>query len=354
MKKQTLIILGIIIVIAVVFVSLRHSGNTSTSTGRVLKVGIAPYQDMALLMNADQQNLEKKYNLNVQYSTLAWEDLTPAVASAGSSIDLTFASLTEFITNERNINKNTSDPLVYIYPAYMFLGGSFVSFKPDMPVLTKADLNDPAKIKAFLNHTFAAEANSQYEQMLFILAQKAGVDFKTLKITHMGLTNSLLAAENGTIDATEAGLTQRNEALGKGGKVVISSADLGSVDVSGFVTKQSTLTVKRAEIEDFIRVWFDSTNYVLSDLDNNSAGPIAYLDKQSATQYTIDSFKSALSQEVFPKSITDVNTLILNNGAQFDFNQIKNNLIAFELQNKIITEAPQNISIINIATSTTQ
>jgi len=347
MKKNTLIVLVIVIIIAIVFVIVGQKGKTSTSA-RILSVGIAPYQDMALLMNANRSNLEKKYNLNVDYTTLAWEDLTPAIGSAGKSIDLTFASLTEFVTNERNINRNTSDPIVFIYPAYMFLGGSFVSFKSDMPVLTKADLNDPQKIKIFLSHTFSAEAKSQYEQMLFILAQKAGVDFKTVKITHLGLADSLLAAENGSIDATEAGLTQRNEALQKGGKVVIDSATLSSVDVSGFVTKKSTLVAKRSEIEDFIRIWFGSTNYVLGDLDHNSAGPITYLDKQSATQYTVESFKNALSQEVFPKSIADVNQLIINNGAQFDFNQIKNNLIAFELQNKIITEAPQNIEIIDI------
>ena len=353
MKKNTLITLAVIIVAAVIFIFFQSRQSPATAD-RSLKVGVAPYQDMALLMNANRANLEKKYNLHIEYSTLPWENLTPAISSAGSTMDLTFASLTEFTINERNINKNTSDPLVYIYPTYMFLGGSFVSFKPDMPVITQADLNDPAKIKAFLKHSFAAEANSQYEQMLFILAQKAGVDFKTVKISYLGLTDSLLAAENGSIDATEAGLTQRNEAMSKGGKVVIDSATLNSVDVSGFVVKQSTLAAKRSEIEDFIRVWYDSTNYVLSDLDHNSAESITYLDKQSATQYTVDSFKAALSHEVFPRSIDDVNKLILNSGAQYDFDQIKNNLIAFELQNKIITESPQNISIIDIATSTAQ
>lgn len=347
MKKSHVIVLGIIILAVLIFIITKQN-DTGTIGDRVLKVGIAPYQDMALLMNADRENIEKKHDLNVEYTTLAWEDLVPAVSSAQDTIDVAFASLTWFVTNERNVNKNTTDPLVYFYPGYIFLGGSFVSFNPNVPVITKADLNNPEKLKSFLKLRFAAEEKSFYEQMLFILAQKAGVDFKTVKITHIGLADALLAAINGSVDVVEAGLTQRNEALEKNGKVVLDSADMGLADISGFVAKKSVLKEKKAEIEDFMKIWFDSTNYVLSDINNRAAEPIAFLDATSATKYTVESFRQALAQERFPRNIAEVRTLILNEGSEWDFKALQKSLTDFQLTNGIIIEAPQNIEILEI------
>lgn len=348
MKNKSIIVLIVVVILAIIVVAVRQGENTASTGARPLKVAIAPYQDMALLMNANRDVIQKKHNLDVEYTTVAWEDLTPTIASAGESVDLAFANLTEFVTNERNINKNTSDPLVFIYPAYIFLGGSFVSMNPNMPVLTKADLDNPTKLKEFLKYKFAAEPKSQFEQMLFVVAQKAGVDFKTVKITHIGAADGLLAAMNGSVDATSAGLTQRNEAIEKGGRVVLDSVDVNSYTIAGFVTKQSTLDKKQSEIEDFMKVWYNSIAYVFEDADNRAAEPIKYLDQTSSTKYTVETFKRALAQEVFPKSISEVNEMILNKGAKYDYKAFTDSLISFELANKIITEAPQNIKMLDI------
>jgi hypothetical protein len=305
---------------------------------------------MAMLMNSNQASLEQKYNLNINYSTMNWEDLTPAVSSANASVDLAFASLTEFLTNERNINRNTKDPLVFVYPAYVFLGGAFVSCNANMPAITAADLTDIPKLQNFLlNYTFAAADKSSYDEMLFTLAKMANVNFSKVKITNIGSEDGLLAAINGSVDATSAGLTQRNEAIQKGCRVVLDSKDLKSIDIAGFVVKQSTLAAKQSEIEDFVRIWFDSINYVMSDPANNLAEPIAYLDKTSSTHYTVKTYQQALANEVFPKSIADANTIMLNKGAEFDFNAVKDSLVSFMLSNGVITEQPQNVDILNIA-----
>jgi ABC-type nitrate/sulfonate/bicarbonate transport system substrate-binding protein len=348
MKKTHIIVLGVIVVLAIVLIAVRQQGSSSATGDRTLKVAIAPYQDMALLMNKERENIEKKHDLKVEYTTLAWEDLTPTIASAGATVDIAFANITEFVTNERNINKNTEDPLVFIYPAYVFLGGSIVSLNPKMPVITQADLTNQAKLKEFLKFKFAAPEKSQFEQMLYVVAQKAGVDFKTVNVTHIGMAEGLLATINGSIDASGAGLTQRNEAIEKGGKVVLDSADVNSFTIAGFVTKKSTLEAKRAEIEDFMKIWTDSIDYVFTDIDNRAAEPIAYLDAQSSTNYTVESFKNALAQEVFARNIGEVKTLMLDPGSKWDFVALQKSLTEFELANGIITEAPQNIEIMEI------
>ena len=348
MKKLAVIIV-ILVLVVVAAILIPNYAKKDTGETRTLKVGIAPYQDMALLINPKQKELQEKYNLDLELTTLAWEDLTPAVSSATDSVDVAFASLTQFVTNERNINRNSTDPLVFIYPAYVFLGGSFVSLNPDIEAITKNDLENKEKLQKFLKHSFAAESKSQYEQMLFMLAKKAEVDFSTVKITNIGAADGLLATMNGSVDATSAGLTQRNEAIQKGGRVVLDSTDIGSVDIAGFVAKKSVVDAKRDDIEDFIRIWYESLGYVLTDPNTRSGDSIAYLNEQSSTDYTVDTFKEALSHEVFPHSIKEVQQKMLNVGAEYDFSRAKDSLIEFLLANKVISEAPQNITLLNIA-----
>jgi ABC-type nitrate/sulfonate/bicarbonate transport system substrate-binding protein len=345
--KKTIIIIASLVVLCVLFLVVSQRNSVSTDIP-VLKVGIAPYQDMALLMNSESKSLQEKYNLELDLVTLAWEDLTPAISSATDSLDIAFASITEFITNERNINRNTDDPLVFIYPAYVFLGGSFVSFNHDVPVIKKDDLQNIQKLKDFLGYNFAAQKKSAYEMMLFSVAKEAGVDFKDVNIFNIGAGDGLLAAINGSVDVSSAGLTQRNEAIEQGGRVVLTMGDLGFVDIAGFVVKQSVLDEKREEITNFIKMWYDSINYVMSDIDNNSFGSIEYLNQQSSTNYTIDSFKKALEQEFFPINIDDVKNTILTKNSRFDFENISNILINYLLEIRIIGEEPQNIKLLDI------
>lgn len=342
-KKIVLVIVALVMLVVVAFFA-----TSKNNTKQPLKVGIAPYQDMSLLFNAKSESFQKKYNLDLKFITLSWQDLIPATSSATDSLDIAFSSITDFISNERNINRNTDDPLVFIYPAYIFLGGSFVSFNPDVPVITRDDLNNREKLRNFLSHSFASQVKSSYDIMLYRVAEDAGVNFKDINITNIDSGEGLLAALNGSVDATGAGLTQRNEALEKGGRVVLTMEDLGFVDVAGFVVKRSVLDKRGEEIKNFVKLWYDSIDYVMSDVDNNSADSIDYLDKQSSTNYTVDSFKQALSQEFFPHNIAEVNKTVLSPGSKYDFQKIKASLVSYMLDKKIIDEEPQNIHIIDI------
>ena len=48
-----------------------------------LRVAIAPYQDIAMLVNYKHLSLDQKYGVSLQLMTMNWEDIPPAVASAG-------------------------------------------------------------------------------------------------------------------------------------------------------------------------------------------------------------------------------------------------------------------------------
>src|SRR5262245_14393946 len=100
-SRNTILLIVALIVVAVAgiwaFIAYKP---TLPGTQPVLKVGIAPYQDMALLMNVAPLGLDKKHGIHLELLSVAWPDLTPAVASANPSVDLAFASLIQFISQE--------------------------------------------------------------------------------------------------------------------------------------------------------------------------------------------------------------------------------------------------------------
>ena len=44
-------------------------------------MGVAPYQEMALLVNDKSSDFQKKYGIKLELMTMPWEELLPAVAS---------------------------------------------------------------------------------------------------------------------------------------------------------------------------------------------------------------------------------------------------------------------------------
>ncbi len=345
-RSSKLIFLSTILFISFVFagifgISESVAGSVSEKRSQIA-VGIAPYQDMAMLVNIDKLGLETKYGVDVDLITMAWKDLTPALASAGKTVDIAFASLIQFVTQEGNLNKNTDDEVRFIYPAYIFKGGAFVSFNDRVPLLDEGDIDDQSALKKFLGFKIGAQKSSSYEMMIFTLAKKAGVPFKEIQMFDIGAADGLLAAFNRSIDMSSAGLTQRNEAIQRGGRVVLDMEVMGLVDIAGFIVKKSVLKTKRGDIIAFIRMWFDCIDYVMTDIDTNSEESLRYLKEQSSTKYTLKQYKTALSQEYFPRNIGQVKKNILAENAKFSYHRILDSVTAYYLENGIIKEKPEN------------
>jgi ABC-type nitrate/sulfonate/bicarbonate transport system substrate-binding protein len=305
-----------------------------------LTVAISPYQDIAMIVNIKNLELEKKYNTEVDLQTMNWEDIVPAVASSGKTVDIGFGSLVEYLTKENNINKDTKDPLLFIYPAYIYKGGGFISFNKNVPVLNSANISNDSLVKSFLQNKIGAQKNSLYEMLLFNLARKNSVPYKDLKIFDSPMNDGLLATQNGSLDISSAGLTQITEALKQNGRVVLSMDDMGFADVTGFICKKSVLEKKRTEIENLMKMWFECVSYVMQDIDNNSKFSLKYLDEKAATKYTLEQYKTALSQEYFPLTIDEAGKEIISATGKFSYQRISDDVSEYLTANKIVETKP--------------
>jgi len=306
-----------------------------------LKVGISPYQDIAMLVNYEHLGLEDKYGTQLELVTLAWEDILPAVASSASdSLDVGFGSLTEYLTKYDRLNVDSDDPIVFVYPLYVYKGGGFVALDENVTALSTETIGDRAAVQQFLTHHFGAQSQSIYEMVLFSLARRSGVPPKDLEISDMSMNDALLATENGSIDVAAAGLTQITEATRRGGRVVLSMDDAGFADITGFICRRSVLDSRRKEIEDLIRMWFDCVGYVTADLESNAEYSLAYLRKNSATRYTFEEYRTALAQEYLPASLNEARQQLIDPQGKYPLQRISEDVAQYLVAQGMSTERP--------------
>lgn len=315
--------------------------HQATPTSAPLKVAISPYQDIGMVVNLKPMGLEKRYGVNVEFTTLAWEDIVPAIASAGSTVDLGYASLIGYLTKQENLNTGGDDDVLFIYPAYVFKGGGFISFKPEINTLDARALHDREVMQEFFNHRIGAEKNSLFDMMLFKVATGAGIDPASLHIINSGLDNSLLAARNGDLDIASAGLTQLTEARRTNGRLVLSMETADFADITGFVTTRRHLAAHKAQIEAFIHMWFDTVSYVLADPVKNSAYTRDYLNQHGATHYSPEEYAAAVANEFFPRSPEEMSQTLLSPTGRFSMQGIVDSASKFLVANNIVKRPPQ-------------
>ncbi len=298
------------------------STDSSSSDHTPLIVGISPYQDIGMIVNEKNLGLEKKYGTKLDLVTMAWDDILPAVASAGRTVDVGFGSLIEYLSKIKNLNNKTDDPVLFVYPIFVFKGGGFITFNPAVPDLTPQNIDDSQLVKKFLSFRFGIQKNNVSEMVLFSLARRAGVLPSQLHTVDNTINDSLLATEQGSLDCSYGGGTQRTEAWKRHGRVALMMDTVGVVDIDGFICKESTFKTRRKDIENLIKMWFDCTNYVMTDLDHHSAQTLAYLKANASTQYTLAEFKRALTQEYFPTSISETEREIVSPTGKYSIDRV--------------------------------
>jgi ABC-type nitrate/sulfonate/bicarbonate transport system substrate-binding protein len=301
-----------------------------------------------MIVNAGPQNFDKKYGVDLRLLTLSWEEILPAVASASGGADVGFASLAEYLAKRDNLNHGATDPVLFIYPLYVYKGGGFITFNPSVPTLDQHSLTTATPVTEFLTKKIGAQKNSIYEMMVFTLARRANFDPKKIQLTDTPMNDGLLAAQQGSLDIASAGLTQSTEATKQSGRIVLTMEDLGFADITGLICKMSTLTQRRAEVEGLIRAWFDSVAFVLRDIDRNSAASLAYLNRTAATKYTLDQYKTALKQEYLPTTLSEAGQAFLSPQGQYSLGRISADMGAYLVSARgfsIAPDSPQPIDV---------
>ena len=293
-----------------------------------------------MIVNIKPLDLEKRYGTQVDLITLPWEEILPSVATFGRGLDVGFASYAEYLTKYNNLNAGTTDPVLFVYPLYVFKGGAFITFKPDIPTLTPKDITNKEIVAQILNKKIGAQKKSIYEMMIFTLASKNGIDPHRIQLIDTPLDQGFLAAEQGSLDLASAGLTQITEVQRRDGHVVLTMDDLKFADFTGFIVKKSIYDARERDVKNLIRMWFDCVNFVYGDIDQNSAASLKYLNSQASTRYTLDEYKRALSQEYLPRSSSEAQQQFVDDGGRFPVRGIRAAIMQYLIQEGVMQRSP--------------
>lgn len=154
--QRTFIVIIVLVIIggAIFFASRQGSNTNNVNDNPLLTVAISPYQDLAMLVNADAAGIAKKHNLRVKLVTMAWEDILPAIGSHGKTVDVGFGSFVEYLTKYSKLNEGETDPILFIQPLYVYKGGGFIAMRDDVPVFSSEDLRSTEKLAALRSQGF--------------------------------------------------------------------------------------------------------------------------------------------------------------------------------------------------------
>lgn len=324
MRSRGKVLPGFVIMIAAAVAALvaLSGGCVANSSSEPLRVALAPYQDMALLTLHDDYALSSAAGLDLELVTVTWEDLLPSIASAGETTDVAFAGLHEYLTKYNALNAGSDDPILYIYPLYVFKGGAFVTFDEKVPDLTARGPLAREEVERFLRLRIASQKYSTFHMMLASLARRHGISPSSVVFVDVPLDDGLLAAQAGSVDVAATGLTQRTEAVKRGARVVLDMDVAGFADITGFVTRRSTLEERRAEIEKLLHVWFACVDRFWADPEREAPLVIAYLNEQSATDFDVPGLLTAMGHEYFPRTVREAQNELLATTGSFPLSRI--------------------------------
>ncbi len=325
-----------VLVLSLFFVSC----NKEEKSENTLNLLISPYQDLAMIVNVKPLKLEEKYNMKLNITTVPWQNIMPLLNGVNSEFNVGFASYGEYLTKYYNINKDSKDKLVFVFPVYIFKGGAFITFKKDIPELYRDGKLDLNAAKVFLSKKIGLQKKTIYEMLVYKLSKQVGVDKNNIKIYDVPMSDALLAAQHGDIDIAAVGLTQLTEALKRGAKLLLIMDDIGFSDITGFVCKESYLKSHRQNIVNLINMWYHCVNYVFSDIDNNSKYSLEYLRNNASTKYTLEQYKKALSHEYFPLSYKETYNSIIKENSKYDYKRLYKDMTDFLVEEKIVPRRP--------------
>jgi len=276
---------------------------------------------------AESMDLYRKNGLNVELVNVAWEDVIPSLASRGRTIDVGIGSINLLLPRADNINVQGGGDVVFFYPLYVFKGAALVVPK-DSKVRPLSDFlakypNDRTRaiteaVRQIAGMTVGVPQGTPYEQMLMYVFKTAGQDYRNaVKLRYVNLQDALPAFLAGQLEVCGAGVTQRTEAERHGGRVFMQMEDINFAEIVGLVTTRHYATTHKAELDKLKRIWFESVDYLMQDVDHRSAPVLGYLARTASTKYSLDEYKQALGFQVFPRSEQQDYELLLDPNGRF-------------------------------------
>jgi len=285
-----------------------------TSTARAqqptkISIGISPFQDTLLPIVGQEKGWFKEEGLDVQFKTLAWNAIAPAVASG--AIDVAVYNTTGVVA----VYSKQPD-MVFWYPWNIFTQGAALMGRPGIGLKSVSDFEKEGKsheeaVKAVASQlrgkTVVTTMGSDMGKAVVVMTASNGVPRDAFKIIDMDPDQGLAAFLSGTGDAYLGGIPQRTRLNKEGYLTLASGPDVAPVPLNGWVTTKPFATKNQDALLKLQNVMFRIIRYTNANQDETAKLITDRLNSETGAKMTTDEFKRFWNDiETYPKGPAEV------------------------------------------------
>ena len=299
-------------------VALSGCGNQYEAGGgdpNTVRLGISPFQDTMLPIIGQEKGWFAEEGLKVELKTLAWNAVTPSVASG--SVDVAINNTTGVVSVAE-----ATDDMVYAYGFNPFTEGSALVARPGSKLTTYEEAAkrtaDKKKaraevIKQLRGKTVVTTNATDMGKALDLALESVGMSTDDVQVIDMDPDQGLAAFLSGTGDAYIGGAPQRARAVSEGSPVLLSGPDLAPPPINGWATTHSYLNKHEDKILKLTHVMHRIIRYC--DAETLACGKTITerLNKETGSASTPKEFADAWQRiERYAPDAAAVRDMILN------------------------------------------
>src|SRR3984893_4293886 len=280
-----------------------------------ITIGLSPFQDTLLPSIGKEKGWFAEEGLDVDFKTLAWNAVMPAVAS--SAIDVAVYNTTGVVS----VYNKQPDVLIW-YPWNIFAQGAALMGRPNIGLKTVKDfeqggMSHPEAVKATIQQlkskTVVTTMGSDMGKAVVEAARTNGLARDDFKIIDMDPDQGLAAFISGTGDAYLGGIPQRTRLNQEGFLTLVTGPDLAPVPLNGWTTTKGFAEKNADALLKLQHVMFRIIRYTDAHQDEIAKTITDRLNSETGAKMTIEDFKRFWNEiEVYPKNAAEVKAGMLD------------------------------------------
>jgi NitT/TauT family transport system substrate-binding protein len=279
-----------------------------------MTIGLSPFQDTLLPIIGKEKGWFEKEGLDVEFKTLAWNAIIPAVAS--SAVDVAVYNTTGVVSVY-----NKQPDLVFWYPWNIFAKGAALMGRPNIGLKTvndfeKEGMAHPEAVKATIQQlrskTFVTTMGTDMGKAVVGATHNNGLDRSDFKIIDMDPDQGLAAFISGTGDAYLGGIPQRTRLNKEGYLTLLTGSDLAPVPLNGWITIKGFAENNPEALLKLQHVMFRIIRYTDANQDEIGKTITDRLNSETGAKMTVEDFQKYWNEiEAYPKNARAVQKDIL-------------------------------------------
>ncbi len=269
-----------------------------------VRITFTPYPDTSLFYFGWKKGFFSDEGLDLQVKDLTWNEQIEFTAGGGT--DLAMATLDEVAAKSKNLTV-VEKPVCYFLPAWLFEGTIFAC-RSDLQTLEelreKHGEQDGKRLflEQLKGKIIAVPESGVYDNAIRRFIHSSGQKVEDFQFVNTQLETGINGLLDTKVAIAAAGAFERPEALRRGFKIALNSADLEVSVITGFISSSKYFDDHPEIIEAFTRGWYRTVQEALKDPSASFEVVQKHLNETGSKPISFNDYEAALASNRFPSN----------------------------------------------------